>query len=433
MKILFALDPWIYRDIAGDQLYTLENIFISSIKALSNYGHDVKLLVGEDILEVIKDKNLKISCDIYTMPFKDLYEIYPNHYEAHKTQHENKDTDKQKKLFKKLVKKELSNWNPDVIISFTTPVLIWKKCYPKALSMQFENGIFSRPPYPYLCQLDPFGFLSNSYPYVFLEQIRNKNITEEQTNRMIQLKKRYEDKIFKPHNPFKREDLIDYPDQKVLLVPLSYNGVIINDSASIYKSQLDFLLHVMHNVPKDVIVLFTKHSLQMKGEIPEVTEKYLMSKFPNLRYNESFDHYAFCSQWLTPMVDGIISLNSTVAYHGAFWGKKIFTIGKCEINSVATSDNLQNVEDDLSRKYDYDIKAYNVLYHLLSRYCFQLKDFWNAEWLTGRFEKLIHSKKSGKLESDFLGMPLLENEDDIFKRLLEESPALADGYKPRVR
>ena len=227
---------------------------------------------------------------------------------------------------------------------------------------------------------------------------------------------------------------MDSANQKIVLVPLSYNGVIINDSASNYKSQLDFLLDVIYKVPKNIIILFTKHSLQMKGGIPQETEEYLLRKFSNLRYHKKFDHYAFCSQWLTPIVDGVISLNSTVAYHGAFWGKKIFTLGRCEINSVATSDNLRNSEHYLSdANNEYDCKAYNVLYHLLSRYCFSLKDFLNPAWLTERFEKLIRSQKSGKLESTFTGMPLSGDEDDIFDRLLSESPAVQNGYQPRVR
>ena len=311
MKILFALDPWIYRDRIGDQLYTLENIFVEAINSLQVHGHDVRLLLGEDMKQTVETNKLNITCEISVVPLEELYKIHPNHYEAHEKQYNNSETKEQENYFNKIVSKELGAWYPDVIISFTTPVSVWKKCYPKALSLQFENGIFSRSPYPYLCQLDPFGFLANSYPYVFLEELRNSDISSKQNDRILQLKKGYEDIIFNPHNPFKREDLVDHDKQKVLLVPLSYNGVIINDAASTYKSQLDFLLSVMYRVPKEVIVLFTKHSLQMKGEIPEKTEEYLMQKFPNLRYDKRFNHYAFASQWLTPIVDGIVSINST--------------------------------------------------------------------------------------------------------------------------
>lgn len=433
MKILFALDPWIYRDTVGDQLYTLENIFLSSINALHDYGHDVKLLIGEDMADTIATKKLKISCSLHRLLLKDLYEIYQNHYEAHKIQHEDRNTDQQKNMFKGLVQNALDDWSPDVIISFTTPVSIWKKCFPKALSMQFENGIFSRSPYPYLCQLDPFGFLSSSYPYVFLKELRNKQISQKQTSRILQLRKKYQDEIFSIYNPIKREELVDYPDQKIVLVPLSYNGAVINDSASIYKSQLDFLLKVLYNTPNNIIVLFTKHSLQMRGEIPQVSEEYLMRQFPNLRYHDKFDHYAFSSQWLTPIVDAIVSLNSTVAYHGALWGKKVFALGNCEINSVAMSTDLRNIENVLSNTEEYNQKAYNVLYHLLTRYCFQLKDFSNPAWLTDRFEKLIYNQKAGTLLSSFKGMPLLGDEDDVFNRLLSESPAMKEGYQPCVK
>jgi len=433
MKILFALDPWIYRDTVGDQLYTLENIFVDSIKSLFDYGHEVRLILGEDMAEAINQKNINLACEVFTIPLQELYKIHDSHYQAHQAQYDDTETAEQSKAFKKLVVEQLGEWEPEVIISFTTPVSVWKKCYPEALSMQFENGIFSRTPYPYLCQLDPFGFLAKSYAAVFSKELRDSDISPEQSSRISKLKIEYEHNIFDKFNPFSREGLVDYKEQKVVLVPLSYNGVIINDAASKYKSQLDFLLDVMYRVPKDTIVLFTKHSLQMKGEIPAKTEEYLMKKFPNLRYDEKFDRYAFASQWLTPLVDGIISINSTVAYHGAFWSKKVFTVGECEINSVATAENLDKIEGYLAEPDKQDKKANNVLYHLLSRYCFRLEDFWDAKWLADRLEKLIASQKIGKLETDFTGMPLLGDEDKIFDSLLKDSPAMKEGYQPRLR
>ena len=433
MRVLFALDPWIYRDRVGNQFYTLETIFAPAINALMKYGHDLKLLLGEDMLECIKLKPLDISCDTVKISLNELYNVYTNHSEAHLLQHENRSTATQVSLFKELLSKSLGRWYPDVIIAFTTPVSIWKKCYPKSLAMQFENGIFSRSPYPYLCQLDPFGFLSRSYPYIFRNALIEQTISSVEIEKMLWLRESYIDKIFRPYNPLNKEDLIDFEGQKSLLVPLSYNGVVINDAASIYKSQLDFLLHIMYRVPESILVFYTNHSLQIVGGIPEETQNYLTRRFPNLRYHEEFDRYAFCSQWLTPLVDAIISLNSTVAYHAAFWGKKVFALGECEINTVSTSNHLDDIENDLATVWNFDHRAYNVLYHLLTRYCFSLKSFHDPAWLTERFEKLFWSKEKGILETDYRGMPILDDEDKIFNSLLDESPAVQEGYQVRVR
>ena len=433
MKIIFAIDPWIYRDLVGDQLYTLENIFIPSIKALSEYGHDVKLLIGEDLADVLLLKNISIPCKLHVISLKSLYNIYNNHYEAHKLQYKEKSTALQKEKLKKIIFQELDCWYPDVIISFTTPVSVWKELYQKSLSLQFENGIFSRSPYPYLCQLDPFGFLGKSYPYVFSKELKNTAITKKQKDRIFKLKKIYKEEIFDKYNPVNKKELIDYPGQKIVLVPLSYNGVVINDLASKYKSQLDFLLEVIYKTPKDVIILFTKHSLQITGGIPSETELYLLRKFPNLRYDKKFDHYAFCSQWLTPLVDGIITINSTKAYNGAFWDKKVFTLGNCEVNVVATSSNINSIDKYLNQNKKYNSKSYNVLYHLLTRYCFPIKYFFDPIWLTKRFEKMIDSKKAGTLDTSFTGMPLIDDEDCIFDLLVSESPAMKNNYTPRTR
>lgn len=427
MKILFAVDPWIYRDVAGNQIYTLENVFAPAIKNLMASGHDVKVLVGEDTYDCIVKNNINISADVKVVLLQELYKIYPNHYEAHKIQFNNLENQQQIKAFSELIRNTLGLWCPDVLISFTTPVSAFKKIYTNTLCLQFENGIFSRSPYPWLCQLDPFGFLRHSYPAKFAEQLRNQEITKAQKERLMDLRNIYKDRIFNVYNPFSRQDLCGDKYQRLLLVPLSYNGVVINDEASIFKSQLDFLLHVLYKTPKNTRVLVTKHSLQMNRSLHSDTEIFLQNKFPNLLFSDDFDKYAFASQWLTPLVDGVVSLNSTVAYHAAFWGKKVFSLGDCEINSVGTSNKLDNMDEILAITQE-DTRALNVLYHLLTRYCFLLSDFLDADYITSRFSEMM------KLDvNDWTCMPLIEkDEDTIFKKLLQATPGLNPDFKPRV-
>lgn len=426
MQILFSLDPWIYRDVAGNQKYTLENIFVKAMNNLAQAGHGVKLLVGEDMYDTITSNNLNINADIKVVPLYDLYNIYPNHYDAHKIQFNNQDSMQQVKDFSTLITKTLNQWVPDALVSFTTPVSIFKKIFPKTLCLQFENGLFSRPPYPYLCQLDPFGFLKHSYPAIFAKQLREQQIDKTQMTRITELRRIYKENIFDIYNPFSRQALCENKYQKLLLVPLSYNGVVINDEASEFKSQLDFLIHVLYRTPKDTGVLVTKHSLQMDRSLHPDTEVFLQKQFPNLIFNDDFDRYAFASQWLTPLVDGVVSLNSTVAYHAAFWNKKVFSLGNCEINSVGSVNCVDNISDILSLPDTEDINATNVLYHLLTRYCFLLDDFFDAGYLVSRFEKMMNTNK-------WDCMPMIEqNEDIIFEKLLCATPGLKPDFKPRV-
>lgn len=432
MKILFALDPWIYRNVAGNQIYTLENIFANTISALSKSGHDVRLMIGEDMLYTIKNKNLSINCVINTVNLQDLYKIFPNHYEAHKLQFNKSETNEQMIGFSKLIHKTLKGWTPEYIISFTTPVSAWQSIFPNALCLQFENGIFSREPYPYLCQLDPFGFLKNSYPAIFLNELRNQEINQKQYERVANFKDKFIEQVFSKHNPMTRDEFCDGKYEKLLLVPLSYNGVVINDEASEFKNQLDFLLHVLYRTPKNVRILVTKHSLQMDRSLNPDTEKFLIDSFPNLMFSDKFDKYAFASQWLTPIVDAVVTLNSTIAYHAALWGKKVFTIGNCEINSVATATNLNNIEEVLSKPDTIDKKALNAIYHLLTRYCFPLSLFNDVEWINKRLKDLNNIRETNNM-INWDCLPLInQNEDEIFDSLLSLSLGLKEEYSPRI-
>ena len=137
---------------------------------------------------------------------------------------------------------------------------------------------------------------------------------------------------------------MDFEGQKSILIPLSYNGVIINDGASNFKSQLDFLIYAMERIPPNVKVIATRHGLQMNGSIPKETEDFLLEKYKNLSFVYDLEKYAYLSQWLTPLVDAVISINSTVAFHASLLKKKVIALGDCEINTVANAENLNNIE-----------------------------------------------------------------------------------------
>ncbi len=195
MKILFALDPWIYRDTAGEQLYTASNIFAPAINSLLGFGHDVRLLIGDDMTEHLSSRKINVACAVAVVPLQKLYDIYPNHYSAHLTQHEGRDSNEQISSFRNLVRCALGDWCPQVTIVFSTPVAVWQKCLPDTLALQFENGLFSRAPYPHLCQLDPFGFLSRSYPYLFRMNLRRTNPGSTAVERLRRLMCYYEEKF----------------------------------------------------------------------------------------------------------------------------------------------------------------------------------------------------------------------------------------------
>lgn len=267
-----------------------------------------------------------------------------------------------------------------------------------------------------------------------MKELRENNINEEERKRILKFKDLYLKEIFLKNNPIKKEDFLDYKDQKSILVPLSYNGVIINDEASEFESQLDFLLYILERIPKNIKVIATRHSLQLNGSIPKETEKFLLDKYSNLTFVYELEKYAFLSQWLTPLVDAVITLNSTVAYHGAFYNKKVIALGDCEINSVADDNTLDNIEKILNNENNEENKSINVLYRLLTRHGFSLKKFQDGKWLTKRLMDMYKSHIDGTLYTRYDALPKVEeNDDDIFNILKNDTPGLKENFKPRIR
>ena len=357
------------------------------------------------------------------VPLKDLYSAYSGHYEAHFLQHSGGASQAQRAAFKRAILKAMDGWLPEAAVVFTTPLPAVNDCWPDSLNLQFENGGFS-------CQLDPFGFLARSYPCRFAGELRKARLTALQRARIRALRAAYASRIFDRHNPVSRKEF-GGAGRKVLLVPLSYSGAVINDAASRFKSQQDLLLHVLQELPENVLVLATKHKLQAPEDLPRETEEFLAGKFPNLRLTGTHLGYASPSQWLTPLVDGVVSLNSTVAYHAALWGKKVFALGKCEINSVSTADNLRSAAGILVGGDRDDPAALAVLYHLLTRQSFPLRLFHDPAWLTRRLAALSESARTGELSRRWTSLPLIDDEDAVFERLLQETPGLAENFKPQ--
>lgn len=174
MKILFAIDPWIYRDSVGNQMFTFKKIFFEAIEGLLREENDVKVLLGEDMLYSLNEEDIKLKCEVFCIPLNELYNIYPNHYIAHKVQFNQTETLEQKVKTKKIVLKYTREWKPDVIISFTTPVSVWRYVYEDSMNLQFENGMFSRSPYPFMCQLDPFRVSEKIISLCIHERIKRK-------------------------------------------------------------------------------------------------------------------------------------------------------------------------------------------------------------------------------------------------------------------
>lgn len=75
------------------------------------------------------------------------------------------------------INKQLLGWTPNCIIfySFSKPNLI-KRLYPNILCLYYENGIFSRPPFPRTLYFDPLGY-DKSFLNTHITKLQNYKIT----------------------------------------------------------------------------------------------------------------------------------------------------------------------------------------------------------------------------------------------------------------
>ena len=423
MRILFIVDPWIYRNQAGLGQYTFQAAFEPAMKSLQGSGHSVRLILGHDLFTKLTcDKNEIDRWNPVVIYQDELYRIYPDFYEAHISQFKNTCTQKQIDSMSSLMTERLLPWVPDAVIMFLTPMGICRYCFPNSVLCELEYGMLSRTPYPRLYSLDPHGSLMHSYLRTYPESHGLQSLTPIEHNRLEHFRDIFRKRVFAKHNPFRRDN---YDYQYVVLLPLSYSGVVISDGASPFRSQFDMLFHVLSNISSDIGVVVTRHGSQVDETVYPDTAEYLKQRFPNLIFDERTSTYAFASQWLVPILDGVISTNSSLLAQAALWRKPAYVLGDGAFVSLSAARQVTEIAEDLcSQPY---VNHDSWIYHMLTRYYVPERLLHDSGWLTDRLSRYAEGNNSVQ------ALPrVLQDEDALFRLLEEDSPGLQTDYSPKT-
>lgn len=308
-----------------------------------------------------------------------------------------------------LVKNKFGDFSPDVVFTLT-PVPYIKQAFPAALILHMEVSLFSRPPYPLSYQLDPCGVYFHSFLIRNKKQLQQYKIDSRQRQQLETFKKEVQ-RLFSETCPFKETMLgeknkFDY----LILLPLQLSGTYAFDALCEFRSQYDFLDHVLRNVPQNIGVVVTTHP---EYDILERdTIRYLSSKYPHFIYHEEFKEYTTISQYLIAYVDAVVTVGSSVGLQTLIWDKKLIEIGYSHLDCIADAHSLNDLQEVLA-KSNRDKSP--IAYWLITRYVIQEKYIFDPDWLTRFVSGMV--KKYRKEQIDFDCYELINNEEDLFSNL----------------
>lgn len=237
-------------------------------------------------------------------------------------------------------------YRPDVVISFSASPF-FRDIYPSALLLYHEYGMLSRRPYPETFFFDPCGTTSRNFVAVHTAQINAVPAERPFLDELC----RYRAAI---RGALCSNELLDAyftgirrRFRKLLLLPTGYEGFADARLNFPYQTQLEYVEHVLANVPKDVAVVLTQHP--HVRAFSDETVSSLKALNGNLFSEPWYGNVQCFSQIAIVYCDACVTQSSSLGYQAIFHEKLFFSIGGfCE--GVADARSVEEIPAALERR-----------------------------------------------------------------------------------
>ncbi|MGP9514566.1 HAD family hydrolase [Psychrobacter sp. AOP5-CZ1-12] len=339
LDIVYYLEPWVEVDQPFMKSINLEKQLYPHFKVLVDLGYKITVICSEFTHTQILRKKVDIVelVDFRTIRYKELIDNFgTNSYKVIEDTFLNTLSSEFEKRFKELLSYKLRDINPIAIISFLSPLPNISDILPNTRIYYQEYGIFSRNPFEATYYFDDRGMFQNSY--LNSESFKNiEPISYAGMRSLYDLRDDYRARL-KSIDSYKNLD--NYAKSKynnfskVLLLPLQFSNYFGFNATSDYSSQFDFLINVLEKIPSSVGVIVTEHLTWPKIITPAKRE-FLEKQYPNFIFNEKINKMQSASSILTLLVDGVVSVSSSIALQALFWNKIVIAAGNSHINGIS--------------------------------------------------------------------------------------------------
>lgn len=424
MKILYFLEP---SKELGKKLFRLGSIrnhINNEIEALfsSNLPIELNILCSQEVAEAAKSENLLINANVFTIAQKEFDRFFDK-YGSVGLWYSKRYTEKDLRTAKALCRKALGKLEPDVIICYEGCAPYLQEMYPEAVFINSTLGMLSRAPFPETGCLDIFGVFKDSYLSKFKDELNGLKLSVSEKNNLQRFRQSYID-FCSLYNPVTESD-VRCGFQSVLLLSLQVSGYFAFDENTPQEqninNQIDLIKYVLGRVSSDIGVFVTLHGAECTPEIENEIDK-LKLEFNNLIYNKDIQRIKWCSQYVLPFVDGVVTVSSSVGLQAALLNKKVYVVGKSHLN-LFDCGPLEDAHLHLNKKCDFD----NVIHYLLSCYYYDMSTkIQNGIWLFNFFKTMLSAHRNNRLDFYVYKEFYDENAIDTLIGNMRVSQALSD-------
>ncbi|WP_312996568.1 hypothetical protein [Leclercia sp.] len=433
MKILYYIEPWIEMNWPGFRFGSLSGYLNTEINGLIAQGHDVLLVIGDGLELEAKQKGFDLNKYKYkTIRQKHLRKIYCDYHSASLSWYKNDYTEEQLNTMVTLVHDIVQDFIPDIIMTWESPIPFMKTAYPNALVVYENYGAISRHPFPTTQAIDFFGLFKDSYSAKLKNSIENNetlipDLTNRQKNNLSNIREKIK-KALNFSNPFAHLDLKEKEKKHIALVPLQVSGYYAFDGNVPYRSQFDYLCHILDNVSSDILVVVTEHTSYPSIFTPR-TLNYLRKRYENFFWCEELNEVKGASQYLLPFVDLVIGTTSSVLLQAVILDIPIKVVGESHISIFSSPHGLHRAERIINKhkKNSFD----HILYHFMTRYWHtQFERVHNGAWLSNYLEQALKKFRSNSLDINFYKDTNIDEErvvNDILNGITVSQPVMTNN------
>ena len=408
MKILFYVEPLIEQDKPYWKDVWISVFCRDIINTLNQSKNNYEFIIMTN--EAIAQK-VNIDTPIIELTQKELLEPFntTNYMDVTTAWHNETYAAEHLEDYKNLMLEKLGGFIPDIIITFS-PVPFFKNMFKDTLILHHEYSIFSRLPYPHSWFLDPVGMHSNLFLNKFANEIKSNVLSENQTSLVNDFKQLCQN-ILSSKSPFKAifEEKRKQFDHLVLL-PLQFSRYFSFDDLVHFKSQYEYCVYILDNVPSNIGVVVNTHP-----DYPVISKEaveFLKTKYSNFIYEEDFNTIYASGQFILPFVDAVITVSSSIGLQTLLFDKKLITLSDKTFSFIADDTNVNNIENVLkSDNINKDV----FLYFILTRYSLTSEYLHNVEWLDSFLHKSLLHFRANEIQFDFYD--IIDKEEKIFDLL----------------
>ena len=399
MKILFYYDPIAhkYDSLWRQAHFNLDMPMIRELgKEVTAGRTETRIAIGERYLPIAEKHGVDLDLITLLDPKIMLSSIGRIHDDINRMFFEKRLDQTELMKLAEYVRVKLQGFVPDVIITWT-PAPFFELIYPEALILHKEMSVFQRNPFPSTFFLDPKGCYMDS---LLSENLTHPGKVPRVTNEHLEIFNRLRTDFcaqITAKTPFK--DVVGVfrkSFEKLILLPLQYNGSFSFDGMCAFRSQMELAENVLKSVPSSYGVVITSHTY---GEFSTQEKKYLQDNYSNAIFVAETRHYHNSSDLLLPLVDAVVTVTSTLGLKALLWKKKLISVGQPYLGMLDDSNDLLKIQSVM--ELDYDSAKDMPLAWICLYFSYPLDKCATPGWAENLLSRMLENHKEGHVESSF--------------------------------